>query len=97
MGTLETRTSSARWKRLRSRVIRTRPHRCHWCYRDLDPKARFTEPNAIQVDHVRPVKTYPELAWDEANLVLSCPGCNNAKRARYQDSKVLRRSTGLAR
>jgi 5-methylcytosine-specific restriction endonuclease McrA len=64
----------ARWKRLRRSVLERDRWRCYWCGRALD---RVT-PRAAQVDHVTAVALGGQ-AYDPANLVASCMGCNGRR------------------
>ncbi|NNM45140.1 HNH endonuclease [Knoellia koreensis] len=73
------RTGTAQWKRLRTRLLRARDHTCHWCGRALRQTAARGEVDAIEIDHVLPVATHPQLEFDESNLVLACYGCNRSK------------------
>lgn len=38
-------------------------------------------PGANQLDHVKPRSKFPELIWDESNIVPAHDDCNNAKGA----------------
>ncbi|WMM73015.1 HNH endonuclease [Rhodococcus pyridinivorans] len=73
------RTATTRWKKLRTRLIHTRPHTCHHCGRTLNPNAKRGEAGAIELDHLEPFSRRPDLAHDPANLVLSCQPCNLTK------------------
>lgn len=73
------RTGTAKWLALRTKLIRTRDLFCVYCNRELDPKARRGFPNAIELDHVEPVALRPDLEYDEDNLVLACYVCNRSK------------------
>lgn len=37
------------------------------------------QPGANQLDHKKPRKKFPELIWDESNIVPAHDDCNNAK------------------
>ena len=37
------------------------------------------QPGANQLDHKKPRKKFPELVWDESNIVPAHDDCNNAK------------------
>ncbi|MEL6366005.1 MAG: HNH endonuclease signature motif containing protein, partial [Pseudomonadota bacterium] len=52
-----------RWKRLRKIVLERDGYRCAVC--------GCGEP--LEVDHIKPVRTHPQLAWDLENLQLLCP------------------------
>lgn len=78
------RTGTAQWKRMRARLIRERPHFCHWCSKALDHRAPRGAPNAIEVDHLVPVSLRPDLADELSNLTLACYPCNRSKGNRAQ-------------
>ena len=67
------------WRRLRYRVLRKFGFRCMGC------GATAKDGATIQVDHVKPVSIYPELALDERNLQVLCRACNLGKSNVYQD------------
>lgn len=62
-------TRSRRWAALRQQALRRDGYRCVKC------GAR----GRLQVDHVKPVRTHPELAFDPANLQCLCPACHSGK------------------
>ena len=33
----------------------------------------------LEVDHIKPVRTHPELSFDQGNLQSLCPGCHTKK------------------
>lgn len=35
----------------------------------------------LEVDHIKPVRTHPELSFDLTNLQTLCPGCHSRKTA----------------
>lgn len=37
------------------------------------------QPGANQLDHIKPRSKFPELIWDESNIVPAHDDCNNAK------------------
>jgi 5-methylcytosine-specific restriction protein A len=57
---------TARWKTLRLQALRRDGFRC----RDCGARGR------LEVHHVRPVRTHPELAYDLANLRSLCGSCH---------------------
>ena len=61
-------TRSKRWKALRLRVLRRDGWRCQDCGGP-----------GHEVDHKLPVRSHPELAWDESNLQTLCGGCHSRK------------------
>ena len=66
---------TARWQRLRKRVLLEHPL-CAGCER----QGRVTK--ATVVDHIIPHKGNPELFWDESNLQALCKSCHDRKTTR---------------
>lgn len=60
---------STRWKALRQAALRRDGFACRSC------SAR----GRLEVDHIRPVRTHPELAYDPDNLQCLCPRCHSLK------------------
>ena len=58
-----------RWKALRAAVLERDDWRCVQC----------GELRRLEVDHIMPVKTHPELAWDMGNLQILCGRCHSRK------------------
>lgn len=58
-----------RWKALRQAALRRDGWQCVQC------GAR----GRLEVDHIRPVKDAPELAFDLSNLQVLCPSCHTKK------------------
>jgi hypothetical protein len=59
---------SREWKEIRPKVFARHGTKCHYCGE-----------NATQVDHLFPLKQFPELALSLDNLVPVCARCNEAK------------------
>ena len=64
---------TARWRKLRLEVLRRDSFACVMCGVSVRGKGKS------RVDHIRPVKHCPELAWDKANLRTLCPTCDNRR------------------
>ena len=62
-------TSTQRWKALRLRVLDRDNWTCCQC-----PERR-----RLEIDHVLPVRTHPELAWEITNLQALCGRCHARK------------------
>lgn len=62
-------TRTQRWRALRPLILSRDKHRCHEC------GAR----GRLEIDHIKPVRTHPELAFDPANLAAKCPSCHTRK------------------
>lgn len=62
-------TRTKRWKVLRIEILERDGFRCREC----SAKGR------LEVDHIKPVRTHPELSYDPANLQALCPSCHTRK------------------
>ena len=62
-------TRGPRWRTLRMAILERDGFRCVQC------GAR----GRLEVDHVKPVRTHPALAWEPSNLQVLCPRCHGAK------------------
>lgn len=65
--------ATSEWKALRSRVIQHYGGKCMCC--GVTPK----DHRKINVDHIKPRKTHPELSLDFDNLQVLCSICNKKK------------------
>ncbi len=61
------------WKKLRYKVIQNSNKHCALCGRGKEDGI------TIEVDHIKPVCKYPELALDITNLQVLCEDCNTGK------------------
>lgn len=63
-------TSTRRWQVLRQAVL----ERDGWACVDCG-----TKHGRLEIDHVKPVRTHPELAFDPANCTTRCSSCHTKK------------------
>ena len=68
------------WKRLRYEIVRKKGGSCQACGATKQSGA------VIQVDQIKPISKYPELALTESNLQVLCRSCNLGKSAHHEDS-----------
>lgn len=61
--------ASKRWPALRLNAKRRDGFKCVQC----------GAVGRLEVDHIKPVRTHPELAFDLANLQSLCPSCHTRK------------------
>ena len=61
---------SSRWKRKRAAILRKQNYMCANCKK----YGRMRE--AVEVHHIKHVDEYPELAFDDGNLVGLCKMCH---------------------
>lgn len=64
--------SSGRWKKLRSLIIKRDQGVCQRCL----IKYGIINSNNLQVHHIKPRIEYPELMFEESNLITLCKTCN---------------------
>ncbi|PRY86774.1 HNH endonuclease [Donghicola tyrosinivorans] len=62
-------TRSARWKSLRLQALERDDWKCVQC----------GERRRLEVDHIKPVRTHPELSFSLANLQCLCGPCHSRK------------------
>src|SRR6185437_16368534 len=74
-GFLET----SEWKRARYDALRASDGRCQLCGRN---KNQLGLGEYLNVDHIKPRKTHPQLALDQRNLQVLCGSCNQGKENR---------------
>lgn len=65
---------SARWAKLRADII-ARDKVCMRCL----IKFGIINVKDLTVDHIKSRNHYPELMWDESNLICLCRSCNSEK------------------
>lgn len=64
---------TVRWSKKRRSILQRDKYQCQDCKR----YGRLTE--ATEVHHIKPFDEYPELAFDNSNLVSLCHACHNAR------------------
>lgn len=52
---------------------------CWLCDQAIDYQAKWTQPNAFEADHAKPVSTHPDLALMMGNLRPSHRSCNRSR------------------
>jgi len=64
--------TSTRWRKLRSLIIKRDGGLCQRCLL----KYGIINGSTLQVHHIKPRIQYPELMWEETNLITLCKTCN---------------------
>jgi 5-methylcytosine-specific restriction endonuclease McrA len=62
-------TRTKRWQALRAEILERDRYRCRSCGCG----------GRLEVDHIKPVRTNPELSYDPGNLQALCPSCHTRK------------------
>ena len=62
-------TRTKRWKALRAEILERDRYRCRSCGCG----------GRLEVDHIKPVRTHPELSYEPRNLQALCPSCHTKK------------------
>jgi 5-methylcytosine-specific restriction protein A len=62
-------TSTKRWKTLRMEILERDGFKCRSC----------NSTGRLEVDHIQPVRTHPELSYEPRNLQALCPSCHTRK------------------
>jgi 5-methylcytosine-specific restriction endonuclease McrA len=81
--------NTQRWKTTRNLKLRLAHFRCQSCGRSV------AGPGNSRVDHIKPVKEAPELAFDPTNLRVLCPACDNARHSEKGGNQQEKREIGL--
>lgn len=63
--------SSSKWKRKRESVLRRDGYKCQRC------KRYGMNVEATTVHHIKHVDEYPDLAWDDNNMISLCAACHD--------------------
>lgn len=62
-------TRTNRWKTLRMAILERDGFRCRSCGCG----------GRLEVDHIKPVRTHPDLSYEPSNLQALCPSCHTRK------------------
>ncbi|AVA34665.1 hypothetical protein HpMS107_56610 [Helicobacter pylori] len=68
-------TTSREWTAFRLTILNRDDWRCVNCGRDVKG------PGRARVDHIKPRRTHPWLAFEPSNCRTLCPTCDNARHA----------------
>lgn len=66
---------------MRAYILERDNYECQWCRRD--GKVTSKADSVLEVDHIKELKDYPELALDETNLRTLCKDCHNKRHERF--------------
>lgn len=72
--------NSMEWREKRQEIINRDNHECQWCKED--GKVTTICDSNLEVDHIKELEYYPELALDNDNLRTLCKDCHNKRHNR---------------
>lgn len=75
---------SQQWKSLRQAVLERDHYECVMCKEN--GKLTTTQDSVMEVDHIKELEFYPELALDPNNLRTLCKDCHNKRHHRFNYS-----------
>lgn len=73
--------SSAEWKLLRQRRLELDRYECLWCKNEGKLTTQYD--SVLEIDHIKELEDYPELALDIENLRTLCKDCHNKRHKRF--------------
>ena len=73
--------NSEDWHRLRDAVLARDHYECVMC--KANGKLTTNRDSVLEVDHIKPLEQYPELAMDIDNLRTLCKDCHNKRHHRF--------------
>ena len=76
---------SGEWQRMRVVILKRDHHECLWCKaRGLVTTAKSA---TLEIDHIKELEYYPELALTSSNLRTLCHECHNIRHNRSKEKK----------
>ena len=70
------RPTDSYWQEFRTLLGRSSAGVCWYCERRCAPASAAEDPLAETVDHFKPLRRFPELAYEWSNWIFSCQRCN---------------------
>nr|DAH90192.1 MAG TPA: HNH endonuclease [Caudoviricetes sp.] len=76
---------SGDWRRVREQVLQRDNKECQWC--KTEGKVTTVKTATLEVDHIKELEYYPELALEMSNLRTLCHDCHNKRHNRSKNKK----------
>lgn len=98
--------NSSRWKQKRQEILQRDCYECQDCKARLqqayDGKIKLYGQDAkirraSEVHHVKELKSYPELAFEDDNLISLCTQCHNNRHGRHSKQFVKRKKVFVSK
>lgn len=71
---------STDWRQLRQQCLERDHYECQWCKAEGRLTTQYD--SILEVDHIKELEYYPELALDISNLRVLCKDCHNRRHNR---------------
>lgn len=72
--------NSPEWKHKRKKILARDHFECQWCKEE--GRVTVCDESTLEVDHIKELEDYPELALDDDNLRTLCKDCHNRRHGR---------------
>ncbi|HFR3976716.1 TPA: HNH endonuclease [Streptococcus suis] len=76
--------NSAKWALTRQAVLERDHYECLWCAAEGKVTTNLSKNTALEVDHIKELEYYPELALDMNNLRTLCKYHHNQRHQRFE-------------
>lgn len=72
--------NSGEWKEKRKEILKRDNYECQWC--KAEGRVTLADASSLEVDHIKELENYPELALENSNLRTLCKDCHNKRHGR---------------
>ncbi|MEY8515169.1 MULTISPECIES: HNH endonuclease [Lactococcus] len=76
---------SGDWRSVRKQVLKRDNYECQWC--KAEGRVTTAKTATLEVDHIKELQYYPELALEPSNLRTLCHDCHNKRHNRQKERK----------
>lgn len=76
---------SGDWRRVREQVLKRDNKECQWC--KAEGRVTTVKTATLEIDHIKELQYYPELALEPSNLRTLCHDCHNIRHNRHKDKQ----------
>lgn len=78
------------WKNKRLEILKRDNYECQWCKEE--GKVTSYSHTILEIDHIKELEEYPELALENSNLRTLCKSCHNKRHERFQFAKPTKKN-----
>lgn len=76
---------SGDWRRVREQVLKRDNKECQWC--KAEGRVTTAKTATLEIDHIKELQYYPELALEPSNLRTLCHDCHNIRHNRHKEKQ----------